>query len=92
MNFAKLEEQASVAINEIDQFVATNGGSDQIESIKQQMLFIRDNANRGKDPAIELGDERKFTYSIIASREFASPAELELKEYLDEVSRLLDEK
>ena len=56
------------------------------------MLFIRDNANRGKDPAIELGDERKFTYSIIASREFASPAELELKEYLDEVSRLLDEK
>jgi len=92
MNFAKLEEQASVAINEINQFVAANGGSDQIESIKQQMLFIRDSANNGKDPAIELGDERKFTYSIIASREFASPAELELKEYLNEVSRLLDEK
>ncbi len=92
MDFKKLNDRANVAINELDKFIDYYGPSDQIDSIKQQMIFIRDNAASGKDPSIELGNEVKFTYAIIASREFASPEELELKEYLDEVSLLLDEK
>ena len=92
MNFIKLKESAIVAIKKIDEFGIKNGESDQLESIKQQMIFIRDNAINGKDPSLELGDDRKFTYAIIASREFASPEELDLKEYIDEVSSLLDDK
>ena len=91
MDFTKLEKQANLAVSEIDFVIEKHGVSDQIESINQQILFIRENAKNNKDPSEELGDKQKLTYSIIASREFTCPSELQLKESLYKVSRLLDQ-
>lgn len=90
MNLKKLLEKTERAILELEKYSSRFGSTDQIDSIKQQMIFLRENAASGKNPINELGD-KKLTYGIIASREFASPDELELKGYLDNVSEVLDE-
>ena len=53
------------------------------------MIFIRDNAAAGKNPSKELASDTTFTYSILSSRELASPDELVLKELIDDVTRVL---
>lgn len=62
---------------------------DVLTSIKNQMVFIRDAAAAGKDPAAELPSVTKFTYAVLASRELASPEELLLQAKIDKVTRTL---
>ncbi len=92
MNYVELAERADTAIQKLQEFIDNNGSTDVLESIKEQMLFIKGKALTKKNPAYELENNQKFTYAILASREFASPQELELKEYINKVSRILDGK
>lgn len=90
MGFNELSKKASDAIDELNIFIDEDGSNNVLESIKQQMIFIRDKADEEKNPLNELGVDKKFTYGILASREFASPRELELQEYIYSVSREMD--
>lgn len=90
MNYIDLENAAQVTIQKIDNYVKRNGSSNSLDSIRNQMVFIRDSAKKNKHPVTMLKDDNKFTYSIIASRELASPEELELYDYIVEVSRIMD--
>jgi len=92
MDYRNLAESANTSIQKLQEFIESNGSSDTLESIKQQMTFIRDNALEDKDPSLELNSSQKFTYAILSAREFSSPQELELKEYINKVSRILDGK
>jgi len=89
MNHTLLSKCANTAIEQIQEFMQEEGTNNTLESIKQQMIFIRDNSQVGKNPIHELGNDREFTYGILSSREFASPKELELKELINNVSNLL---
>ena len=90
MNLKKLADAANVALARISAFAAKNGSTAPLESIRNQMKFIRDAAVDGKNPNSQLAPGQLFTYAILASREFASPEELEVKAALDAVSALLD--
>jgi hypothetical protein len=90
MNLNKLADAANVALAKISAFAASNGTTPTLESIRNQMKYIRDAAANGKNPNLELAPGQLFTYAILASREFASPEELEVKAALDSVSALLD--
>jgi len=43
----------------------------------------------GKSPVDELEDGKKFTFGILASREFASPEELLVQEKIDSLTKIL---
>ena len=90
MDFVKLKEQVDLVLDHIDAYTEKYGSSAALESIRNQMIFIGENARKKVNPVPEMGDDKKFTYAIIASRELASPDELVLKEAIDEVSSLLD--
>lgn len=90
MNHEELSFCAELAINKLDDFISKVGATASLESIRQQMIFIRDKANQGKNPLDELENSRYFTYRILASKEFASSEELEIKKYIDHVSNILD--
>lgn len=60
VKFKILIDKANLTISKINEYIAKNGSTDHIESIKQQIIFIRDNAKNSKNPSVELGD-RKFT-------------------------------
>lgn len=89
MDYELLAVNAETAIEEIKLFIAEDGSSDTLESILAQMVFIRDLSKKGKNPITELGPNREFTYGILSSREFASPKELKLKEYINKVDSIL---
>lgn len=90
MGLNELKEAADTAIEKINSFIKENGNSGPLQSILNQMIFVRDNAAKGQHPADVLKEDEKFSYSIIASREFASPDEMELKEFITRVSRIMD--
>lgn len=90
MDFMSLANKSSAAIFEIDLFINKYGSSQSLESIKSQMRFILDAALSDKNPLHLLPKDKPFTYSVLASREFASPEEMKIKACLDEVSKLLD--
>lgn len=90
MDYKELSFRAGLAIDKLDEFIRKVGATASLESIRQQMIFIRDKADQGKNPLDELESSRYFTYRILASREFASPEELEIKKYIDHVSNILD--
>jgi len=90
MNFTLLYESANSVIEQILLLIKDEGTNETLESIKQQMIFIRDNSKVGINPISALTENKKFTYGILASREFASPRELELKENINRVSRIMD--
>ncbi len=85
MSLKVLAEKANEAIEQIDRFIAEQHSSDFIESIKRQIAFIRDNAVTGKNPIAELKEGNTFSFGIMASRELASPRELELGTYISAV-------
>lgn len=89
MDYEALSTSAKVALNKLEKYINTVGSTGVLESIKQQLIFIHDKAAEGKNPLFEL-EEKKFTYNVLASREFASPEELEIKKTIDYVSRILD--
>ncbi len=91
MDYGLLAKCADAVIEEIILLVKDEGSTEALQSIKQQMLFIRDSALEGKTPSIELGADKKFTYAILASRELASPKELLVKKSINKVSRILDD-
>ena len=79
MNFNALQSAADSVINTINTDSLETVTADVMTSIKNQMVFIRDAAAAGKDPAAELPSGTKFTYAVLASRELASPDELLLQ-------------
>ncbi|MDF3013854.1 MAG: hypothetical protein K0Q78_2058 [Cellvibrio sp.] len=89
MDYKALSTAANKAIIAIDTQRPQYTSADILTSIKNQMVFIRDNAAAGKNPSKELTSGTKFTYAILASRELASPDELVLKDSIDEVTRIL---
>jgi len=91
MEYSKLAIQTNKTINYLTKFMKNNRDDASLESIINQMIFIRDNAQKNINPTFALSDGRKFTYAILASRELSSPDELKLKEEIDKVSKLLDE-
>lgn len=89
MDYKALSRAASNVINAIETNPPETVSTDALESIKSQMIFIRDNADNGKNPSAELMSGNKFTYAIIASRELTSPDELGLGDLISEVTRIL---
>jgi|GEM_PF-2477184 len=88
MDYKALCTAAEKVIVAIDMQPPQYASAGVLASIKNQMVFIRDNAAIGKNPSKELTSGKKFTYGILSSREFASPDELVLKELIDAVSRI----
>ncbi|WP_153039159.1 immunity protein Tsi6 family protein [Microbulbifer sp. Q7] len=89
MNYSDVEDCADRALEAVVGLESKHGKSPVLESIKNQMIFVRDNARVGKNPVDELPDGKSFTFGILSSREFASPEELLVKEKLNRVARLL---
>lgn len=87
MNFILLTKKAKIAKNKISVSGVIDQNSPSILSILQQLDFIINFSGQGIDPKAQLKTGQTFTYSVIASREFCSPDELDLKKYLDDVSR-----
>jgi hypothetical protein len=89
MDYHALSNAATNVIIAIESNPPESVSSDALDSIKNQMIFIRDNADNKKNPSAELMPGQKFTYAIIASRELSSPSELELNNLISEVTRIL---
>lgn len=89
MNYSDVEECADRALGAVVMLEKKYGESPVLESIKNQMIFVRDNARAGKNPVDELPSGQSFTFGILSSREFSSPEELLVKEELNRVARLL---
>lgn len=89
MDYNALCNAAEKVIFAIDTQAPQYTSANVLASIKNQMVFIRDNAASGKNPSKELPPDTTFTYAILASRELASPDEMVLKDLIDEVSRIL---
>jgi hypothetical protein len=89
MDYQALSNAATNVIVAIETNPLGSVSTDTLESIKNQMIFIRDNADNKKNPSAELTPGQKFTYAIIASRELASPSELKLNDLISEVTRIL---
>jgi hypothetical protein len=89
MNYQELSTAANNVIAEIDGNKLRFINKKTKESIKSQMTFIKSHADQKIDPRSQLNGS-KFTYGIISFREFSSPEELEVKELLDNVSRIFD--
>ncbi|WP_028773311.1 hypothetical protein [Shewanella waksmanii] len=87
MNFVSLTKKAKVAKNIITGSKFIDKSNSSVVSILRQLDFIINHSEQGDDPRTKLKGGQKFTYSIIASREFCSPDELKVKSYLDELSR-----
>lgn len=88
MDYKALFAAANDVIHAIDAQPPQYASKNVLTSIKNQMLFIRDHAAVGNDPAKELPSGKAFNYGILSSREFASPEEMILKDLIDEVSRI----
>lgn len=89
MDYQSLFSAAEKVIVAIDDHAPRYASADVLSSIKNQMVFIRDNAAAGKNPSKELLPGTKFTYAILASRELASPDETFLNDLIDEVTKIL---
>lgn len=89
MDYKVLFTAANKVISAIDAHPPQYASADVLTSIKNQMVFIRDNAAAGKNPSKELASGTKFTYAILASRELASPDETFLRDLIDEVTKIL---
>lgn len=89
MDHKALCSAASKVIDLVEKQKLTHVSPDIITSIKNQMVFIRDNAAVGKNPSNELTTGTKFTYAILASRELTSPDDIALNQLIDEVTKIL---
>ncbi|WP_215396943.1 hypothetical protein [Rheinheimera oceanensis] len=89
MDYQALYTAANNVVVAIDIRTLQHASPDILASIKNQMIFIRDNAAAGRNPSDELAPGAKFTYAILASREFASPEELVLQDLIDKVTSIL---
>ena len=89
MNYNALMMAANKVIAAIDAAALEHASVNVFTSIKNQMLFIRDNAAAGKNPLTVLPPNTKFTYAVLASRELASPDELMLQAQIDKVTEIL---
>ena len=86
MNFILLTEKTKQAKKAILESNCIDLNNSQILSILNQLEFIIKYSEQSLDPKSKLKSGETFTYSIIASREFTSPNQLAVKEYLDQVS------
>ena len=86
MNFILLTEKVKEAQKKFLESNDLDLNNPKIISILNQLEFIVRYSEQEVDPKSQLKSGEAFTYSIIASREFASPSELTLKKYLDQVS------
>ena len=89
MDYQALQLAADKVITVIENTPLTHTSASVLTSIKNQMVFIRDNAAAGKNPSTELSSGAKFTYAVLASRELASPDEMVLQDLIDKVTRIL---
>ena len=87
IDYSRLCALANCAIDKIEELQAELTGA--LDSIKKQMEFIRENAMHERSPVKELKNGVYFTYGILASKELASPRELELKNCIDDILKIL---
>lgn len=89
MDYKALFTAANNVVQTIDNQPPRHASADVLASIKNQMIFIRDNAALSKNPSTVLPPNTKFTYAVLASRELASPDELMLQAQIDKVTEIL---
>lgn len=89
MDYQALNIAAAQIIALIEDNPPPATSTDALASIKNQMVFVRDAAAAGKNPAAELPSGTKFTYAMLASRELASLDELLLHAKINKVTHLL---
>ncbi|QLE86795.1 hypothetical protein FLM48_18000 [Shewanella sp. Scap07] len=87
MDLVLLEQKARIAKDIITGSKFIDKSNLSIAPILGQLDFIISHSEQGSDPRAKLKNGQKFTFSIIASREFCSPDEQKVKSYLDELSR-----
>ncbi|MAD76601.1 MAG: hypothetical protein CML20_17740 [Rheinheimera sp.] len=92
MDYQALLVAANDVIACIDNNAPRHTSAHVLTSIRNQMVFIRDNAAAGRNPATELSSGSKFTYAVLASRELASPDEMVLQDLIDNVTKLMIKK
>ena len=73
-------------ILETSQKIAANPGWTTLESIMQQLLFIRATTAHGRKPPFE--ERKRISLGAILIREFESPPDLEWDDYKSKVSEL----
>jgi len=78
MSVRELEVAAQKADRSVSEIEKYRGASDAIDSVGKQMKFIARKASEGRNQVQELNGN-KFTYSLIASKEFDSPEEKSAK-------------
>ncbi|KKO44710.1 hypothetical protein WG68_14285 [Arsukibacterium ikkense] len=89
MDYQALHIAANNVVYFINNQAPQHTSADVLASIKNQMIFIRDNAAECKNPSTELGAGTEFTYAILASRELASHDEVVLQKLIDKVTKIL---
>ncbi len=91
MIFKELEEEATKAINMLEEYFKLNQDMKFITTIIIQMEFIQAYAKVHIDPLKAVLEQNKqFTFGILSSKNFASPKELAIKEQLNIVSELME--
>jgi len=86
MSYKNLTMAAEEVLMELSLFINKNGSNPQLDSIRNQMLFIKKHSEKNINPVKMLDLDREFTYGIISSREFSSGEEMRIKEKLNDVS------
>lgn len=87
MYIEKLLTAANLALSEINNLRSISGDDAALDSIENQMRFIKGHAEKNADPREHLG-ENKFTFGITASRELSSPHEQALKNAVNHVTEI----
>lgn len=90
MNYQRLSIAANKVIQAIDENRFPYISENSKQSIRNQMIFIKNNADNKTDPRDFLNGNQ-FTYGVISSKEFASPGEMDVKVLIDNVSKIFDE-
>lgn len=89
MDYKAFFTAANNVVQTLDSQPTCHASADVLASIRNQMIFIRDNAALSKNPSTALPLNTKFTYAVSAARELASPDEFTLQVQIDKVAGIL---
>ena len=87
--YDSLVSSAVAALEELKKFENQSSSYPWVESVKNQIEFIKTHAENRKNPVKELSNRKTFNYGIVASRDLTSPDEEILKDKLDDVTENL---
>ncbi len=88
MNYKDLFTASKTALYLLENLLKKEDTNQNLLSIKAQLQFINNHADNNINP-ISMLEGKSFSFGILSSREFASPEELFVKNYIDRVSHLI---